>query len=105
MDPTRVELDMPVVIINQYGHLHLDNLKDVNDVVGAFFGKGSVITLHIVAEDTGQTRGFCKYESTNNYGKSVCNFTLRSDGTCVRQDEHDKDLAKQLSLPDSEESE
>jgi|SRR5262252_2258221 len=105
MDPTRIELDLPVTIVNQYGKLVLDNLKDVEDVISASFGKGSVLTLHIIAEDTGTTRGFCKYESTTSYGKSTCGFVLRSDNTCVRQDEHDKDMVKQLALTEAEESE
>jgi hypothetical protein len=97
MDPTRIELDLPVVIINQYGHPQLENLKDIQDLVAVSFNKGSIITLHIIAEDTGATRGFCKFESTTSYGKSTCGFVLRSDGTCWRKDEHAKELTKQLT--------
>jgi hypothetical protein len=104
MDPTRIELDLPVVIINQYGKLVLDNLKDIEDVIAASFIKGSVITLHIVAEDTLTCRSFCKFESTTSYGKSQCGFVLRPDNTCWRQSEHDKEVAKQLA-ENSEEAE
>ena len=101
-DPTRIELDLPVVIINQYGHPQLDNLKDVQDLIAVSFPKGSIISLHLIAEDTGVTRPFCKFVSETSYGKSTCNFTLRSDGTCWRQEEHAREADKQLKLEETE---
>jgi len=104
MDSTRIELDLPATVVNQYGHLVLDNLKDVNDIIAASFEKGSVISVHIVAEDTGASRGFCKHVSQSSTYKSACGFVLRSDGTCIRQEEHNREDVKQLEL-DAEDSE
>jgi hypothetical protein len=105
MEPTRIELDLPVTIVNQYGHLVLDNLKDVQDIIAASFHKGSVITVHVIAEDTGTTRGFCKHINQSSTYKSECGFVLRPDGSCWRKDEHAKDDAKQLELAEAEDSE
>lgn len=105
MNPTRIEIDLPIVIINQYGKLQLDNLKDIEDVIAASFNKGTVLNIHVVAEDTGATRGFCTFVSETNYGKSKCGFVLHSDGTCWRDDEHNKERVKQLELVEAEDAE
>ena len=96
MEPTRIELDLPVTIVNQYGHMVLDNFKDVVDIIAASFHKGSIINLHVIAEDTGETRGFCKEVNPNSTYKSQCGFVLNSVGVCPRHEEHEKD--RQLEL-------
>ena len=105
MDTTRIELDLPVVIVNQYGKLVLDNLKDIEDVISASFPKGTVLSLHIIAEDTGKERGFCKHINQSSSYKSACGFVLNAAGLCIRQEEHDKEDIKQLELAATDESE
>lgn len=98
-NPTRIELDLPIVVVNQYGHLQLDNLKSVSDVVSGFYAKGTVLTLHIVAEDTGLRRGFCDFiKDRGGTYPHMCGLTLSSAEVCPNEDEHAKERNKQLEL-------
>jgi hypothetical protein len=106
MDPTRIEIDLPIVVVTNSGYVQTDNFKNIADLIAPFFGSGAVLTLHIVAEDTGLRRGFCTFE-VDKGGKYPhrCNYTLRQNGMCPREDEHEKERVRQLELSEAEESE
>lgn len=95
MEPTRIEVDMPIVVFNRYGNLEMPNHRPVADVLQNMFGPGSVISLHLIVESIEtDKRGFCKFEDPNSSYKSECGYTFEADGTCIRQDVHDAALAK-----------
>lgn len=101
-EPTRVEVDLPIVIVNQYGKLVLDNHKDVEDVVGTYFTKGDVLSVHLIVETTGQTRGFCDFVDPSATYRSICGQVLTPSGVCWLESEHEKRRVKQLELVEAE---
>jgi hypothetical protein len=101
-EPTRVELDMPVVIVNKYGHLELENHKGVQDVIAPFFEHGDVLSIHVVVESTGLTRGFCDFVDPTSTYKSKCGHVLDSSGVCWMEEEHAKKRTTQLELEEDE---
>lgn len=104
-DPTRVEIDLPTVVLNRYGNLEVSSRKSVADLLSPFFEHGAVITLHLVAESTGAVRGFCTFEDpTSNY-HSVCGHTLDSSGACWLEGEHEKKRVRQLELIEADKTE
>lgn len=108
MEPasTRVEIDLPIVILNQYGHMELDNHKDVSDILAQFFPHRSVITLHIVAESTGESREVCTFIDPTSAYKSKCQHILSANGICWLEEQHEaarqKFAASQLPLEESD---
>lgn len=102
MDTVRIEIDLPTVILNRYGHPELDNHKSVEDLIAQYYSKGDVITLHIVAESTGTTRQFCTFIDPTSAYKSECGQILDSNGMCWMESEHGKRRVKQLELEESE---
>lgn len=102
MEPTRVEVDLPVVIINQYGHFELDNHKSIQDVLGQYFEHGDVVTIHLVMESTGTSRAFCTFVDETSSYKSKCGFVLNSDGVCWREEDHAIKRNHQLELEEAE---
>lgn len=94
----RVEVDLPVVIVNQYGGLTLDNHKGLSDVVGPYFHNGDVLSVHMVIESTGEHRDFCKFVDETSTYKSKCGNILDTDGTCWLEEQHEKARVKQLEL-------
>lgn len=106
----RVELDMPTLIVTQNGAMEADNEKTLERLLSPFFQAGDVVSLHIVAEFTGQRRKFCKFECNqwNGRYKHTCNKTMDSNGICPEQeshieeqDEHDKQVALESQSEES----
>lgn len=86
--PTRVELDIPVAIVAQYGHLQLPNEKQLESLLTATFDTGDVVTLHIIVESTGLQRSICKWiDSTSQY-KIPCGHVCDIDGHCPHLERH-----------------
>lgn len=103
MDPMRLELDLPVVVITHYGSLQLDNLKKLEDTIVDFFRKGSVLSIHMIVEDTGDTRQFCDFlKDRNGTYPHNCNLTMSSSGVCPNESEHAKERERQLTLEEAE---
>lgn len=96
MEPTRIELDMPVVIFNRFAVMELANHHSVNDVLTSMFANGTVVSLHMVIESTDEVRGFCKFEDPGATYKHECSRVLSSDGACDMQDRHNAAAAKFL---------
>jgi hypothetical protein len=83
-----VELDIPVAIVGTYGHLQLPNEKQVESLISGVFGAGEVLTIHIVAESTGEQRAICKWvDSTTKY-KVPCQHVCDSAGVCPNLESH-----------------
>lgn len=99
MDVTRVEVDLPLVIVNQYGSLTLDNHKSLSDVLAPYFNHGDVLSVHVVVETTSEPpRGFCKFVDETSTYKNKCGNILNSDGTCWLEEQHERARVKQLEL-------
>lgn len=109
MEPTRVEVDLPQMVIDSMGSLRLDNMRSLSDIVTPSFHKGEVVSIHIILESTRLTRGFCEFVDTTSSYKSKCNHVLSAEGTCWLEEQHERARqkaavqAKQLEL-ESEES-
>jgi len=87
VEPTRIELDFAAVITS-YPNVELLNSKRLESVIGTLFESGEVINLHIIAEATGETRGFCKWKDPTYHG--LCGNVLSTAGVCEHQDHHDR---------------
>lgn len=88
-EPTRVELDLAVVVLNKFGHMELDNHKDVLGLISQYYHNGEVITLHLIAESTGEMRQFCQFIDEASAYKSKCENVLDADGTCHYEHIHE----------------
>lgn len=103
MDPKRVEVDLPVVVVNQYGSLVLDSHKALSDVLAQYFNHGDVLSVHIVVEGTDQQpRGFCDFIDPTSTYKSKCGQVLDPNGVCWLEDQHEQKRVKQLELAETE---
>lgn len=98
MEPTRVEVDLPQMVIDSMGSLRLDNMRSLSDIVTQSFHKGDIVSVHIILESTGLTRGFCDFVDPTSSYKSKCNHVLSSDGMCWLEDQHEKTRQKALQL-------
>jgi hypothetical protein len=96
-DPTRIELDLPVAIVDKYNALQLPNERNLLSAIGAFFGQGSVLTIHIIVEDSGLRRKLCNFVSHTKYGDSTCESIMDENGNCPRWSEHEKQLVAEVS--------
>lgn len=90
MEPTRIELDLPVVILNRFANIELENHQSLATVLSHFYPNGTVISLHVIAESTGDTRGFCEFIDENSTYKNKCGWTLNADGKCDLEETHEK---------------
>jgi hypothetical protein len=105
MEPTRIELDLPITILNQYGNLEMPNHHPFADIISGMFERGTVMSLHFILETTGGVRGFCEYVDPNSTYKSICGWTLDANGVCDRSAVHVAADAKHAESIESEESE
>lgn len=87
-EPTRVELDLPVAIVGQYGHLQLPNEKQLESLLTSTYDSGDVVSLHIIVESTGERRSICKWIDSSSQYKVPCGHVCDVDGHCPRLESH-----------------
>jgi alkylated DNA nucleotide flippase Atl1 len=95
---TRLELDLPAVIVSTYGRLVTsdENTHNVEDLIARIFNAGDLITLHIVAEYTGESRSVCKWIAPDSKYRTECNHVMSADGVCPLQEAHEEAERKAL---------
>lgn len=87
-EQTRVELDLRAVITN-YAHVEILNGRNLEQLLGNLFDTGSVVTIHIVIEETGLRREQCKWIDESSQYKHVCDHVMDANGVCPLQPQHD----------------
>lgn len=91
-----MELDMPVGIVTNYGHVQIANEKSLESILAGFFNVGDVITVHLVAETTGEKRAICKWIAPDSQYKNPCSHVCDVNGVCPLQQSHDEKDAQAL---------
>lgn len=91
MEPTRIELDFPVAIIDSSANnIQLPNQRDMQSWIASSFAPGDIVTVHIVVESTGLSREICKWTDPSQERKYTypCNHVMDSNGVCPLHADH-----------------
>lgn len=97
-EPTRVEIDLPSVIVSNYGRLQAceGNSHSVEDLIARIYLPGTILAVHVIVESTGESRGVCKWIAPDSQYKTPCSSVKGADGVCPLQPDHDKKDAEAL---------
>jgi hypothetical protein len=102
MEPTRVEIDFPQMIITNYAHLQLTDNTTLEDVVAPLFTTGAIVAVHIIVESTGGMRAQCQFIDPESTYKTPCGMVLSEAGKCRLDEAHNQKIQKQLELAEAE---
>lgn len=104
-EPIRVELDYPVVVVTNFGHIIIGEDRNFEATLASLFPVGSVATLHVVIETTGEVRPLCKWinpDTTDKY-RSKCSYVVNENGVCPQEFQHsEKERLYRESLPEKD---